>query len=64
MAVWAAFEPFVFGSRHDFFISDFCHFLSHAHQINFLTFEGGGDLNLVYDLGVGVARDSHRRCIY
>ena len=29
----------------------------------FLTFEDGGELNLVYDLGMGVARDSHRRCI-
>ena len=49
VAVWAAFELFVFGSRHDFLISDFLPFsqsrlsnqfltwdsLSHAYQINF-----------------------------
>ena len=28
VAVQAAFELFFFGSRHDFLISDFCHFVS------------------------------------
>ena len=57
MAVLAAFERFVFGSRHDFFISDFLpfsqsrlsnqcltwDFLNHAYQINW---EDGGELLL------------------
>ena len=64
VAVYAAFERFVFGSRHDFLISDFSPFSQSRLSNQFLTFEDGGELNLVYDLGMGVARDSHRRCIY
>ena len=44
MAVQAAFERFVFGSRHDFFISDFLPF-SQSHLSNqFLTLEDSGEL--------------------
>ena len=44
MAVQAAFERFVFGSRHDFFISDFLPF-SQSHLSNqFLMFEDGDEL--------------------
>ena len=39
------FERFVFGSRHDFLISDFLPFSqSCLYQINFLTLEDGGEL--------------------
>ena len=44
MAVYAAFERFVFGSRHDFFISDFLPF-SQSHLSNqFLTCQDDGEL--------------------
>ena len=64
MAVQAAFERFVFGSRHDFFISDFLPFSQSRLSNQFLTFGRWRRVNLVYDLGMGVARDRHRRCIY
>ena len=59
MAVEAAFEPFVFGSRHDFFISDFLLF-SHSRLSNqFIRYEDGGEL--ISFTTWAWARDLHRR---
>ena len=44
MAVYAALERFVFGSRHDFFISDFLPFCQSRLSNQFLTCENGGEL--------------------
>ena len=44
MAVQAAFERFVFGSRHDFFISNFLPFSQSRLLNQFLTYEDGGEL--------------------
>ena len=44
MAVYAAFERFVFGSRHDFLISDFSPFSQSRLSNQFLTYEDGGEL--------------------
>ena len=44
MAVKAAFECFVFGSRHDFFISDFLPFSQSRLSNQFLTCEDGDKL--------------------
>ena len=44
MAVQAAFERFVFGSGHDFFISDFLPFSQSRLSNQFLTYEDGGEL--------------------
>ena len=46
MAVYAAFERFVFGSSHDFFISDFLSFSQSRPSNQFLMFEDGGELIL------------------
>ena len=46
MAVQAAFERFVFGSRHDFFISDFLPFSQSRLSNQLLTYEDGGELIL------------------
>ena len=44
MAVLAAFERYVFGSRHDFFISDFLPFSQSRLSNQFLTCQDGGEL--------------------
>ena len=64
MAVLAAFERYVFGSRHDFFISDFFAIFSVTPIKSIFNVSRWRRVNLFYDLGMGVARDSHRRCIY
>ena len=76
VAVWAAFERFVFGSRHDFLISDLSPFsqsrplnqyfyLPRWRRVTLLFFSCySWILGFIYDLGMGVARDSHRKCIY
>ena len=58
VAVYAAFERFVFGSRHDFLISDFSPFSQSRLSNQCLTYERWRRVNLVYDFGMGVARDS------
>ena len=44
VAVYAAFERFVFGSRHDFLISDFSPFSQSCLSNQCLTYEDGGEL--------------------
>ena len=44
MAVQAAFERFVFGSRHDFLISDFSPFSQSRPSDQFFMYEDGGEL--------------------
>ena len=43
MAVQTAFKRFVFGSHHDFLISDFLPFSQSHPSYQFLTCEDGGD---------------------
>ena len=53
VAVYAAFEHFVFGSRHDFFMADFLLFSQSRLSNQFLMLEDWA-----------WARDLHHRCIY
>ena len=61
MAVKAAFDGFVFGRRHDFFISDFLPFSQSRLSNQLLTCEDGG--KLISFMTWAWARNLHRRCI-
>ena len=52
MAVQAAFECFVFGGRHDFFISDFLPFSQSRLSNQFFMFEDGGELIFYFSLAI------------
>ena len=68
VAVWAAFECFVFGSRHDFLISDFSPFSQSRLSNQFLTCEDGSELisfttwALVWQ-GIGIVDAFIRVCV-